>query len=1456
MKGRAYRQCTPEGWDGDVPSCEQLNCGNPGSIQNGYYKASKWTVGSNVTFHCDIGYKIIDRDYLQCTANGWDGEVPSCEAISCGNPGEILNGHFTTPNETFGNKVFFYCNFGYKIVGSAYRQCTAEGWDGDAPSCESITCGNPGEILHGYYNAPNKTVGSKVTFYCDVGYTMLGNSHRKCTTEGWDGEVPFCEPINCGNPGEILNGYYTASNGTFGNKVTFYCDVGYKMVGRDYQQCTAEGWLGDVPSCEPLNCGNPGSIPNGYYKAPNWTVGSNVTFYCDIGYKIIGRAYRQCTAEGWDGKVPSCEPITCGHPGDILNGHYEYLNETDANKVVFYCDFGYKMVGRAYQQCTAEGWVGDAPSCETIDCGNPGSILNGYYKASKWTVGNNVTFYCDIGYKMIGRDYRQCTVYGWDGKVPSCEQMTCGNPGKILNGHYMTSHGTVENKVFFYCDFGYKIVGRDYRQCTPEGWDGEVPSCEPITCGNPGEILHGYYNAPNKTVGSRVTFYCDVGYRMLGHHYRKCTPEGWDGEVPSCESINCGNPGEILNGYYTASNDTLGNKVTFYCNVGYKMVGRDYQQCTVEGWLGDVPTCEPINCGNPGSLLNGYYKAPNWTVGSNVTFYCDIGYKIIGRDYRQCTAEGWDGEIPSCEPISCGHPGEIPNGHYKASNETLGNKVTFYCDFGYKIVGRDYRQCTAEGWDGDVPSCEPINCGNPGSILNGYYKASKWTVGSNVTFYCDIGYKITGRDYRQCTADGWDGEAPSCDPITCGNPGEILNGYYMTPNETVGNKVFFYCDFGYKIVGSDYQQCTAEGWAGDVPSCEPITCGNPGTILNGYYNAPNKTVGNKATFYCDIGYTMLGKDYRKCTTEGWDGEVPSCESINCGDPGKIPNGYYRVPNDTVENKVTFYCDAGYKMVGRDYRQCTAEGWVGDVPSCEPINCGNPGSFPNGYYKAPNWTVGSNVTFYCDIGYKIIGRAYRQCTADGWDGKVPSCEPITCGKPGEILNGHYKAVNETLGNKVIFYCNFGYKMVGRAYQQCTAEGWDSDVPTCEPITCGNPGEMLNGYYSAPNKTFGNTVTFYCDIGYSMLGRDYRQCTTKGWDGEVPSCEPINCGNPGEILNGYYKLPNSTIGNKVMFYCNVGYKMVGRDYRQCTPKGWDGDVPSCEPINCGNPGSILNGYYKASEWTVGSNVTFYCDIGYQIIGRNYLQCTADGWEGKVPSCEPITCGNPGEILNGHYTTPNETVGNKVFFYCDFGYKIVGGGYRQCTADGWDGDVPSCEPITCGYPGEILNGYYNAPNKIVGNNVTFYCDIGYAMLGRDYRKCTPEGWDGDVPSCEPINCGNPDNILNGYYVAPNVTAGNKVTFYCNAGYKLVGRDYQQCTAGGWDGDVPSCEPQSALVGMTTGINMGVIAVLGLIFCVVCFYRKRFSSNKGEYYLASSVPMSLPDNQMSHSESCNRPV
>ena len=40
------------------------------------------------------------------------------------------------------------------------------------------------------------------------------------------------------------------------------------------------------------------------------------------------------------------------------------------------------------------------------------------------------------------------------------------------------------------------------------------------------------------TLGSRVEFFCDDGFRLNGNRFRQCLPNGtWSGNVPTCEGI-------------------------------------------------------------------------------------------------------------------------------------------------------------------------------------------------------------------------------------------------------------------------------------------------------------------------------------------------------------------------------------------------------------------------------------------------------------------------------------------------------------------------------------------------------------------------------------------------------------------------------------------------------------------------------------------------------------------------------------------------------------------------------------------------------------------------------------------------------------------------------------------------------------------------------------------------------
>lgn len=61
--------------------------------------------------------------------------------------------------------------------------------------------------------------------------------------------------------------------------------------------------------------------------------------------------------------------IQCGYPADIANGEYTLVNDSVGylSRVIYSCDEGYVMVGRAQLACDIdERWNGPPPRCEGI----------------------------------------------------------------------------------------------------------------------------------------------------------------------------------------------------------------------------------------------------------------------------------------------------------------------------------------------------------------------------------------------------------------------------------------------------------------------------------------------------------------------------------------------------------------------------------------------------------------------------------------------------------------------------------------------------------------------------------------------------------------------------------------------------------------------------------------------------------------------------------------------------------------------------------------------------------------------------------------------------------------------------------------------------------------------------------------------------------------------------------
>ncbi|XP_062922476.1 CUB and sushi domain-containing protein 3-like isoform X7 [Mobula hypostoma] len=431
---------------------------------------------------------------------------------------------------------------------------------------------------------------------------------------------------------------------------------------------------------------------------------------------------------------------------------------------------------------------------------------------------------------------------------------------------------------------------------------------------------------------------------------------------------------------------------------------------------------------------------------------------------------------------------------------------------------------------------------------------------------------------------------------------------------------------------------------------------------------------------------------------------------------------------------------------------TAAGAAGD--------CGRPPELENGSpfnesVSEMAFEVGTVINYRCDSGYvfkedSLLGSRSVTCKDDStWTPLQVKCEVKNCGNTGEIIHGYSRAPNTTFRSKAVFYCDSGYLLVGRNYQLCTADGWSGQIPTCEAVTCANLSPISNGEAPSPpygeHWEYGMVAKYSCDKKYSLIGTERLVCTETGeWNNPPPKCKAVQCHRPEQIADGQIEAgfgPTYSYGETISYSCVEGFQMVGKSVIECRENNtFVPEPPSCTLRNCSNPGEIVNGYIQAPNTTFGSRATFSCKTGYQLVGRSYLLCAADGWDGQIPTCVAIRCAPLPPISNGIAPSPPSgeqwEYGIVAVYSCDAGYSLQGAVNLTCRETGeWNWTPPMCIAKNCGYPGEIVNGYSVAANTTFGSRAIFYCKKGFLMVGKNYRVCTATGWDGKVPVCKEI-------------------------------------------------------------------------------------------------------------------------
>ncbi|KAM4613522.1 complement factor H isoform 2-T2 [Polymixia lowei] len=168
------------------------------ALTDGALLKNEFPEGIRIEYECAHGYvKENGTGVATCLGGQWTAPDLNCTKKDCGPPREQPHMAFDYSEGTlFGATIRAFCDKGYLLLGTAYKQCYARGWSGRA-KCEIVSCDEPRDIdngRHSWVSQANPTYGKTIQYFCLDDYTLKGNSSIVCGENGlYDSEPPKCE---------------------------------------------------------------------------------------------------------------------------------------------------------------------------------------------------------------------------------------------------------------------------------------------------------------------------------------------------------------------------------------------------------------------------------------------------------------------------------------------------------------------------------------------------------------------------------------------------------------------------------------------------------------------------------------------------------------------------------------------------------------------------------------------------------------------------------------------------------------------------------------------------------------------------------------------------------------------------------------------------------------------------------------------------------------------------------------------------------------------------------------------------------------------------------------------------------------------------------------------------------------------------------------------------------------
>uniref|UniRef100_A0A3P9H2P8 CUB and Sushi multiple domains 1 n=1 Tax=Oryzias latipes TaxID=8090 RepID=A0A3P9H2P8_ORYLA len=1422
-------------------------CPEPMIPANGIKIGDRYMVNEVVAFSCEPGYTLQGHSHISCmpgTVRRWNYPPPLCIA-RCGGVQSEMSGVILSPGFPGNYPGNLDCTWQISLPTGygAHIQFLNFSSEDNHDFLEVRAGPQHSSTLIGQFTGSQLPPSLMSTTHLTTIHFYSDHSENR---PGFKLSYQAYQLQNCQDPSPFLNGEIINSDYSAGQSITFQCYPGYVLIGHTVLTCLHgknRKWNHPFPRCE-APCGYNVTAENGTIYSPqypneypnsqdcSWLISVSHGHGIYINFTLLQTEPVTDYIAVWDG------PDTLSTQLGVFSGNtaLESAYSTSPQVLIrFHSDFS-----------TGGFFILNFHAYRLKKCSPPPVVDNTevIFENEDFHIGEIVKYRCLPGYTLFGKAELMCKLNSYllfEAPPPKCQAQCPANEERFSSSGVILSPGFPGNypnsqtcswllrmipgyTINIYVEMFHSEKQFDELEIF-DGSSGQNPLLVALS-GNHSSQL----NFTSKTNQLYLRWSTDHATNKKGFKIRY--------SAAYC-SIN---DSPLNGGVVNRTKLSPGSRIQYFCNRGYYLVGSSNATCRLNSnglykWDSPPPFCQAISCGIPLSPGNGSFHATQFTVGSQVTYYCSQGYHLDPAVPMTavCLEDGsWSNLLspPRCLPVHCPSIETILSDHMtfrllRGILGEFGSMVMLECSSGY-YLGAGYRtlHCLANGtWEGsdDPATCKIISCGELPSPPFGTKLGTLTTFGATTIFMCNHGYTLVGSHVRECGADGlWSGAETRCLAGHCDSPDPIVNGHISGDGSSYRDTVVYQCMLGYRLIGTSVRICQQDHrWSGTTPVCVPITCGHPGNPPNGRTNGTEFNLNDVVNFTCNKGYILSGSPRAQCRLNGqWSSPLPVCKVVNCSDPGHVENGvrqsglhYPEVFSYGVT--VAIHCKRGFYLLGSAMLTCQHDGlWDRPIPRCLAISCGDPGVPPNAVVLGTrSWTYGSVLQYSCLPGGLMVGNSTRHCQEDGtWSGVPPYCTGASvgiCGDPGIPPHGSRLGGEEFKTKSLLrFSCEAGYSLIGSAERTCLHNGtWSGTQPVCQAVSCGNPGTPAHGRIVLNDGiTFGNSVAYACLEGFKTSGLTTRHCTTNGtWTGQPPDCTVISCGDPGPIANGIYLGNDFTFNHTVVYRCNPGHLMEpsgpGSDVIRCSKEGtWNQTKPSCKAIQCGPPPQVLYGKVEGSDLSWGSSVGYNCFHGYQLSIPAVLTCEGNGtWTGEVPQCLPVFCGDPGSPGGGYREGNIFSYRSEVRFYCHAPHVLVGSASRLCQADGiWSGEQPACiDPAfnSCRDPGTPAYGIpVVAQGFQVGSKISFKCRKNYHILGSTTRTCLENlTWSGTQPECVAHSCRQPETPTNVDVRSMDLpTLGYTLLYTCQEGFYLSGgSEHRTCKSDGrWSGKPPLCK------------------------------------------------------------------